>query len=157
MNCASLILPSASKTRLSQTTLPDPTSLLPAYPTHQHEMTLFRLTVEHGSDVHGDRGQVDRRSSHEQCWRAIYSAPATIANAVNSRLVTSRQEHDSIKRVAIKHLYQTQVRQVPIQTGRGPLASLLDRVAGELKGRTPVGDDSISDSLGQLHVVRIAW
>jgi len=74
----------------------------------------------------------------------------------DSRLITPRQQHDPIQRIPKKHLYQTQIAQIPIQTRRRSFARLLDRMTWEFHSCPPCGDYTFADTFGELDMVTVA-
>jgi hypothetical protein len=79
-----------------------------------------------------------------------------IALEVDVRLVAAREEDNPVKRVPVQHLHQTEIRQIPVQTGCRALARLLDGVAGELEGRAARSEDAVPDPFGKDDMVRVA-
>ncbi len=97
--------------------------------------------VEHGPDRKGDGGNVDCRRRHQ---------------AGRGRLVATDREHDTVEGIAVQHLHETEIGEIAIEAGRGPLAGLLDRVDRKFDGDAAGFANPFADPLRERQVMAIA-
>ena len=97
--------------------------------------------VEHRSTGEDDRGQVDRRRSHEHCGR---------------RLVASGRQDDSVDGVAVQHLDKRQVGEVPVERRCRPLPGFLYGMDRKLHGNAAGVADACANAVGEKHVYLVA-
>src|SRR6185436_2326058 len=72
-------------------------------------------------------------------------------------LVAADRQHDSVERIPIEHLDETQVREISIQAGGRPLARFLDRVDRELERDSARFANTLAYALREHNVMTIAW
>ena len=98
--------------------------------------------VQHRPAGEHDRRDVHRRRRHDQRRRG---------------LVAAGQQHHAVERIAVQHLDQAEIGEVPVERRGRPLAGLLDRVAGEFERHAAGVADAVAHALGQIQVMAVAW
>ena len=97
--------------------------------------------VQHRADAERDRRQVDRRGRHQHGRRGLVAADG---------------QHHAVERIAIEHLDEAEVGEVPVEPGGRPLAGFLDRMHRELHRDPACVADAVAHPLGELDVVTVA-